>query len=181
MGRQTRKTRQAIYDAFSELLSKKSYAKITMQEIADYADVGRSTIYSHFETKDALLSSMCTDIFEDMFSSKHLSHISHEDLLITLLSHIQDNKKVIIGIFTSDGSTLFTDYCREYFIKMIDETFLSDFDEKTSGLSKDFLVNHIVGSFFEAIRWWAKGKMKCTPEEIADYYIKVTLPVLRSF
>ena len=41
-----------------------------MQQIIDLADVGRTTFYTHFETKDALLESFCAEIFEHVFSEE---------------------------------------------------------------------------------------------------------------
>ena len=68
MDRRQRKSRKAIFDAFTTLLRTKRYEQITVQDIIDAADISRSTFYAHFESKDRLLKAMCSDIFDHIFS-----------------------------------------------------------------------------------------------------------------
>ena len=60
--RRIRRTRQALADAFLSLVLEKGYERITVQDILDRADDGRSTFYAHYDNKHALL----LDCFDDM-------------------------------------------------------------------------------------------------------------------
>ena len=106
MDRRQRKTRQAIYDAFTTLLEKKNYSNITVQDIIDEADVGRSTFYSHFETKDELLKSLCTEIFNHVFSEKLVKESTHDftETVRWWMQHEEYSPEEISGFFF--GTTL---------------------------------------------------------------------------
>lgn len=70
MDKRQQKTRATIIKAFNQLLISHNYNSITVQQIIDQANIGRSTFYAHFETKDMLLLSICADIFAHIFSTK---------------------------------------------------------------------------------------------------------------
>ena len=70
MDRRQRKTREAIFNAFTGLLSQKDYTQITVGEIIDRADIGRATFYAHFETKEILLKEFCRELFCHIFDAE---------------------------------------------------------------------------------------------------------------
>lgn len=179
MDRRTKRTKNAIYNAFTELLLKEKYSKITIQEIIDLADIGRSTFYSHFETKDELLKSMCTDMFDEMHSNNlTLSSGNPHSMITDILYHIKENEKIIKGVFVSESGELFMNYFKAYFNSQIEQHLLASYDERVTDIPKDFLINHISGSFLEMVKWWVSGNMKHTPEELSSYFISVISPVV---
>ncbi len=174
MDRRQKKTREAIFRAFSTLLEHKRYEHITVQDIIDEADIGRSTFYSHFETKDMLLKSMCSDIFDHIFEGNECNYSSAGRDLKTELSHVlwhlNEHRTDISGIFLSQSSDIFMCYLGKY-LKKLFTMWLEEFNTDTPD---DFLLNHLVGSFTEAIRWWVRKGMSIPPETVAKYFIAVT-------
>jgi len=53
--RRTQKTKKLLAEALRELILAKGYDAVTIQDIIDKANVGRSTFYAHYENKDQLL------------------------------------------------------------------------------------------------------------------------------
>ncbi|HEV2478378.1 MAG TPA: TetR/AcrR family transcriptional regulator [Puia sp.] len=53
--RRTQKTKKFLADALKELIQEKGYDNVTIQDIIDRANVGRSTFYAHYENKEQLM------------------------------------------------------------------------------------------------------------------------------
>ncbi|NGQ96602.1 TetR/AcrR family transcriptional regulator [Brevibacillus sp. SYP-B805] len=71
--RRIMRTRGMIIEAFLEVLRQKEYADITVIDIAEKANINRSTFYAHYMDKDDLLHSMTQ---EKMEALKRLQSVS---------------------------------------------------------------------------------------------------------
>lgn len=171
MDRRQRKSREAIFRAFSNLLKRKRYEHISVQDIIDEADISRSTFYAHFETKDMLLKAMCGDIFDHIFSGDLCAYEQQDQSLQSRLAHVLwhllERKEDVLGILASESGELFMAFFRERL------TLLFSQQRKALSVPTDYWMNHLVGSFTETLRWWAKEAMVTPPQTVANYYMQV--------
>ena len=179
MDRRQKRTKQAICDAFTNLLEKKSYSNITVQDIIDEADIGRSTFYSHFETKDELLNDICSGIFSHVFSDNLTIECTHnfssknkdiKNKITHILYHLQDNKKYIKRILSCESGEILMRYFKEH----LEKAFSIELKGKTQKIPQSYILNHLVCDFAETVRWWMKNE-QYTPEEISRFFLKTTL------
>ncbi|ACV63344.1 transcriptional regulator, TetR family [Desulfofarcimen acetoxidans DSM 771] len=184
MDRRIQKTRESIFSAFSSLLAHKRYSKITVQDIIDEANIGRSTFYSHFETKDDLLKALCSDIFDHIFSEDLISESTHDfsytsnDLkskITHILYHLKDSKRDIKGILSCESRELFLSVIKTYLEQLFNGYITND---SLNEIPKEYVVNHMAGSFVETIKWWMHNDMAQSPEELSRYFFAVISPPL---
>ena len=175
LDRRQRKTRAAIFKALQTLLEQKQYSAITVQEIIDTANIGRSTFYAHFETKDALLHCLCSDIFHHVFTDLLPQEEAALDIrnlelkLGHILYHLKENRVNIRSIIATDGDGLFMGYFKEYLAQLFSRyTVLFPQD-----VPEDFLTHHLAGSFVETFKWWIGQNMEPDCESVAHFYIEV--------
>lgn len=184
MDRRQQKTRAAIFDAFGSLLEAKSYNRITVQDIIDAANVGRTTFYAHFETKDDLLKALCEELFGHIVSTAEDRTHTHglysqqdapESIFCHLLQHLQENGRNILGLLSCESSEIFLRYFKDSLSGLIRAQCAGR--RKRPDLPLEFLVNHVAGSFVEMVLWWIKGGLRQTPAELDGYFRAVMEPV----
>lgn len=176
MDRRQKRTRDAVFSAFSRLLEKKRVEHITVQEIIDEAGIGRSTFYDHFATKDDLLRELCGNLFshvlaDDFLHSPRCCGFTAEQsglysTLVHLLYHLRDSRKDVLRILSCESGDVFM----EHFRKSLTVLFEKNLPEERAGVPRDFQLHHLAGSFACAVQWWIACGMEPSPEEVAGYY-----------
>lgn len=187
MDRRQKKTRDAIFKAFTELLAEKNYNQISVQEIIELADIGRTTFYAHFETKDYLLKALCEELFGHIIdTARGLPHgIAHyccgcatDSVFLHLLRHLQENDWNILALLSSENNEIFLKYFKSNLKELIVSQYAKKGSFEKSKLPEDYLINHISSAFVETVSWWISRRMKESPETITEYFLATIEPIV---
>lgn len=186
MDRRSVKTRDAIHEAIFSLMMEKQYGKITIQDIIDRANVGRSTFYSHYETKDDLLLDSISHLM-DILNQYIVSYIEHNGeparlIPVTeLFEHIRENSKLLRGLIKSSSADIFFEKAQAYWnTKLMAYLGQKLEDGKEPLVPLEILVNHITGTIIHLLKWWVENKMPYDPSAMDRYYQRLINPCIQS-
>ena len=176
MDRRQRKTRKAIYDAFEQLMAQQHYSAVTVAQIIDRADVGRSTFYAHFETKDDLLAEMCREMFDHIFEGVNEYCVTHPNLvteslegkLAHLLYHLRDTHSGVCGKLIREGEPYFT----RYFEQQLAVLFTKSGPKAPAGMDDELACVLRVRAFSLTVTWWFEHGAQPEPEQVAAWYVR---------
>ena len=199
MDRRQERTREALFSALNRLLEKKHFAELSVQELLDEANIGRSTFYAHFRTKEDVARQLCAELLGHIFASapkvgghphractacfaqgvcQAHNQPGFECALCHILCHLKDNQARLAILFTEAGGSLFV---RE-FRRHLEELFERGILRPTSALSpappRDFLLNTLARSFLEMVRWWLHGHLDCPSEALARWFVAIYAAVI---
>src|ERR1700761_8089642 len=82
--RRKRETRARLLDAALRLMAEKGMEGVAINEITEAADVGFGSFYNHFESKEAIYSTLVDNVFEEF-----------ADMLDRLAGGISDPAEVV--------------------------------------------------------------------------------------
>lgn len=180
MDRRQRKTREAIFKAFIELLSEKEFGQITVGEIILRADVGRATFYAHFETKDFLLKALCEELFCHIFDAANHDHPEHrhlfdceapDSMFLHLFRHVRNNDNHLLKLLSGRNNELFLRYFRSNLRNLVISQLPLFTERKDQRLPEEFWTDHVAATFVETMRWWIDHGLQESPETITEYFL----------
>ena len=168
--RRITKTRKAIYAAFLQLLNQKNFETITVQEIIDLADVGRSTFYSHYESKELLLDELCRYLFHHLFEREE--NITTEAYLAHIFSHFKKNQDHVSSLLLSKN---------DYFLRQLQKELenhvypmvAEDLQVSYPKLPTSYLKHFVVTNFIETLTWWLREGKIYSEREVVDFYLEI--------
>ena len=168
--RRITKTRKAIYTAFLQLLNQKDYESITVQEIIDLADVGRSTFYSHYESKELLLDELCRYLFHHLFEREE--NITTEAYLAHIFSHFKKNQDHVSSLLLSKNDYFLRQLQKElehHVYPMVE----ADLQVSCPKIPASYLKHFVVTNFIETLTWWLKKGKDYKENQVVRFYLDV--------
>ncbi|SDN64186.1 TetR/AcrR family transcriptional regulator [Alkalicoccus daliensis] len=184
--RRVMKTQQAIHEAFSLLMEEKKYSKITIQDIIDRANVGRSTFYAHFATKDDLLFSSVEELLEvlNQYVKSYMEHDGEEPELISVIEffeHIEENSKTMRGLFKTEAADLFFEKVEAYWKDGMERYLRWKIPAgQEPKVPVEILTNHISSTLINLLKWWVNNQMSYTPLQMEKYFRELINPCIDS-
>ena len=138
--RRTLKTKKAICQALAELLTEKELHKVTVQEIADKADVNRVTFYKHYLDVYDLYDKIEQETLIEMgILVLRLEELPTKEFFKNLTDYIKENKAIFTMIFSPNS----TGNLRDKFAKCMEGLFLKlESEKRHTGLDDKKLQFH---------------------------------------
>jgi AcrR family transcriptional regulator len=184
--RRVQRTRELLQKALIDLIREQGYAAITIQDIVDHANVGRTTFYLHYNSKDDLFLS-CHEAIVSAFHFGPLSRLSREDLLspevrpemISAYQHLVDMRAVLYPIFQGKDSLLILRRMRNRSAQEIEASLRAAFAGADSAIPFDMLASYLAGAQLALVQWWLEKRQPYTPEHLAQAFHRLQRAAIR--
>lgn len=179
--RRIQRTRQLLLDSLIALILEKRYELITVQDIIDRANVGRSTFYSHFQDKEHLLlsgSERMRDVFEK-FQAGSASEKSPWDFSLALFRHTEEQRPAFKALLGKQAGNVVLDRFQESLTVVLKQHFQLIMSKKNQSVPLDVLVQYLVSAFFGLLTWWLDNDLSYNAEKMNEFFRKLTEPAAK--
>lgn len=172
--RRAQRTRELLRKALIDLIHECRYDAITIQDIVDRANVGRTTFYLHYTGKDDLFMSCHEAIVGEFHCGPH-RHLSREELLSSeappemtaAYQHLDDARALLYPIFYGKDGLLILRRIRDGNAREIEAGLRAAFGEAGSTIPFDLLANYLAGMRLSTVQWWLEQRRPHTPGNVA--------------
>lgn len=163
--RRTDRTRRALADALVELILEKGYEVTTVQDVLDRANVGRSTFYAHFESKEELLFSGHSWLKTDSFFAEPGDGASFYGIdLQGLFEHATANQRLARAMLGKNSGELVIGHIRDVLYLRIRKTLKAR--PSSSEVELDLTAEAMASMLVGLLRAWLEASLAPSPERM---------------
>lgn len=178
--RRSQRTRRLLSAALLELMLEQRYDEITVQDIIDRANVGRSTFYAHYLDKEDLLISDFTRVLDTL--SQHIEQrgIENRDTppgLEFFFQHVQTHHQLYkalvrsgpIDLLYKKGHERLRHNIERHLVEMVPA-------DQASPLLLSLVADSMAGTILTMLTWWLDHDMPYTPAQMDSFFHQLVLP-----
>lgn len=171
LDRRVQRTRDLLRRTLIQLIREKGYDSITIQDITDRANLGRTTFYLHYQTKDELL----LDHFADFAASLNLNRLSREQMLddtpssalVTFLAQISGAQTIYHAFTAGKEAKFLLRGMQEEMMRNLCASLNEAFPDRSPTISMELLAQYIVGAQLSLMDWWMTSRTDYRAEQLA--------------
>jgi AcrR family transcriptional regulator len=186
--RRIHRTKRMLKEALFALILEKGYDGVTVEDITQKADLGRTTFYLHYRDKEDLLLKSIDAIADDLIGQiSHTNLFSGEvDPIISFIEmqklnpvslvfqHAAENASLYQIILRGGSATTAAGRFREI-IRTAAKAFFGVHLKQTGSVNQpeiplDVLANYYAGSLLSLVTWWLENGMPYPPEQMASIF-----------
>jgi AcrR family transcriptional regulator len=188
--RRVQRTRRLLHKALMSCILEKKYESITVQEILDRADVGRSTFYVHFRDKDELLVSGFGELQSLLKAAQAASAArpgkSYERVIgfsLAMFEHADEYRRLNRALFGSSAEAIVRRQIHAVLAGLVGKEIEIEFRRHkrvNTAVSPELLTHFLLSTYISVMSWWLKDRNPVPPKEIDAAYRQLVLPCLAS-
>jgi AcrR family transcriptional regulator len=173
--RRVDRTHRLLQEALIVEILAKGYDAVTVQDIIDRADVGRSTFYSHFADKEALLVSGIAGLRGFLAAQRN----GGRPLAFSraLFDHVDEHRDLGRATFGRKSGAVVQDQMRKMFTALFRDDLAALAPPRGEPpVPLDAIVEYVVGAFLALLAWWIDRRTKLSAAEIDDLFRALVMP-----
>jgi AcrR family transcriptional regulator len=179
-----------LQHALVSLILKKGYEAITIEDICDAANVGRSTFYAHYTSKDDLkrsglenLRRLLVDRQRDALATPGDIRDRSLGFSLTMFEHARDHMELYRALVGGRGGTVALGSIRQILSDLVRDELAATVDKNSADvIPRDLVVQYVVGAYMAVLTWWLDGGAKLPAQQIDAMFRRLaTEGIMRSY
>ena len=174
--RRVARTRKTLHHALISLILKKDYEAITVEDICAAANVGRSTFYAHYTSKDdlhrngiehlrRLLVDRQTNALAAPREARGLSFSR------AFFEHAHEHRDLFRALAGSRGGAVALAAIRRIISDVVRDDLAAAGDKNSAGgVQREFLVQFVVGACMAVLTWWLDKGAKLPAHQVGAMF-----------
>jgi AcrR family transcriptional regulator len=180
--RRTLRTRETLIHALLELIENKHYNQITVEDIVQHANVGRSTFYAHYQSKDDLLLAGFEHQLDMLVQQIVLDTENQLKFDASMLfQHARGHYDIFRTLIWGSGMELLLKDGHAALSRKI-EARLTQLvpTQQSSSIPLPVLASAVAGVLLVLLKWWLDNKMPYTPERMDEIFQQLMMQGIRT-
>jgi AcrR family transcriptional regulator len=172
------RTYHLVTTALLALLAEKRYEAITVQDILEQANIGRSTFYTHYFDKEDVLESIAEQMLAE-FSQQVQQAEAGRRLVpsLALFRHVQQQHRLFQVLLRGRGEEVLWKAGQAFLSKNIEQVLTAaGAGKRAPGVPLAVIAQYLAGAFLNLLKWWLSAEMPYTPEQMDELFQHLALP-----